>query len=373
MPNLWSESDASGKDENGLLVYQSRLIGADTSLVVWGGGNTSIKTTQQDFRGRGVSSMTVKGSGSDLKTIEPKHFPSLYLDDVLLLFDRDSMSDDDMVAYLAQCMLDPKSPRPSIETLLHAFLPYHSVVHSHADAIVALTNTKESDALLRNVYGNKAAIVEYIRPGFALSKLVGQTVRENPSVHGVVLVNHGLFTWGDSAKEAYDRHIDLVDQASEYAEHKAKGKKIFTPAPDRQIEKTERRRIAAALAPVLRGLVSRSQPMVLRYDDALDIMDFVNSSEAGVLSQVGPATPDHTLQTKIKPMWVDAESPGQQDSLASRLQDCVERYVSEYSSWYRANTDGQHLMLDPYPRVGPGARRGYVVDGQRLKSRPHRR
>ena len=237
MPNRWSESDASGKDETGLLVYQSRLIGADTSLVVWGGGNTSIKTTQQDFRGRGVSSMTVKGSGSDLKTIEPKHFPSLFMDDVLLLFDRDSMSDDDMVAYLAQCMLDPKSPRPSIETLLHAFLPYHSVVHSHADAIVALTNTKESDTLLRKVYGDKAAIVEYIRPGFALSKLVGQRVSENPSVHGVVLVNHGLFTWGDSAKEAYDRHIDMVDQATEYAEHKAKGKKIFTPAPDRQTRK----------------------------------------------------------------------------------------------------------------------------------------
>ncbi len=351
MPNLWSESDAGGKDETGLLVYQSRLIGADTSLVVWGGGNTSIKTTQEDFRGRGVSAMTVKGSGSDLKTIEPKHFPSLYLDDVLLLFDRDSMSDDDMVAYLAQCMLDPKSPRPSIETLLHAFLPYHSVVHSHADAIVALTNTRESDALLRSVYGDKAAIVEYIRPGFALSKLVGQRVRENPSVHGVILVNHGLFTWGDSAKEAYDRHIELVDQASEYAEHKARGKTVFTPAPGRRIEETERRRIAAALAPVLRGLVSRSQPMVLRYDDAPDIMDFVNSREAGALSQVGPATPDHTLQTKIKPLWVDAEYPGNQDSLAERLQESVDRYVSEYSSWYRVNSDGQHPMLDPHPRV----------------------
>ncbi len=351
MANLWSEAEAAGKDEMALLVYQSRLIGADASLVVWGGGNTSIKRQVKDFRGREAAAMTVKGSGSDLKTIQPKDFPSLRLEDVLPLMERDSMSDDEMIAYLAQCLLDPKAPRPSIETLLHAFLPYHSVVHSHADAIVALTNTKESDAVLREVYGNRAAVVEYLRPGFALSKLVGQRVRENPEVDGVVLVNHGLFTWGDSAKEAYDRHVDMVSRAEERSTHRARGRRVFTPAPGLALEKPERRRVAAALAPALRGLVSRGQVMTLRYDDGPDVLEFVNSGEAAALSQVGPATPDHTLQTKIKPLWVEAAGPLDASRLAQGLKAAVDRYVSEYSAWYRANTDGGHPMLDPHPRV----------------------
>ena len=351
MPHRWSDSEAEGKDEMGLLVYQSRLVGADTSLVVWGGGNTSIKTTEKDFRGREVGAMTVKGSGSDLKTIEPKHFPSLDLEDVLLLFDRDAMSDDEMVSYLAQCMLDPKSPRPSIETLLHAFLPYHSVVHSHADAIVSLTNTRNFGELLKKVYGERAAIVEYLRPGFALSKLVGQRVRENPDVDGVILVNHGLFTWGNTTKEAYLKHLDLVDRAAEYAEEQAKGRTIFTPGEGRRISEKERRRLAAGLAPVVRGLVSRSQSTVLRYDDSPDVMEFVNSAEGAALSQVGPATPDHTLQTKIKPLWVEPGEPTRPDYLMEHMPRAVDRYVSYYKGWYQANTDGQHPMLDPHPRV----------------------
>ena len=351
MPHRWSDSEAEGKNEMDLLVYQSRLIGADTSLVVWGGGNTSIKTKLKDFRGREVEAMTVKGSGSDLKTIVPEQFPSLHMEDVLVLFDRDAMSDDEMVAYLAQCMIDPTSPRPSIETLLHAFLPYHSVVHSHADAIVSLTNTRNSDELLKRVYGDRAAIVEYLRPGFALSKLVGQRVRENPEVDGVILVNHGLFTWGDTAKEAYQKHLNLVDTAAEYAEEKAKRRVIFTPREGPKMNDGERRRMAAGIAPVIRGLVSRSQLMVLRFDDSPDVMEFVNSAEGAALSQVGPATPDHTLQTKIKPLWVESGEPIRQDYLTGHMPRAIDRYVSYYKGWYQANTDGQHPMLDPHPRV----------------------
>ncbi len=351
MPHRWSDSEAEGKDEMDLLVYQSRLIGADTSLVVWGGGNTSIKTKLKDFRGREVEAMTVKGSGSDLKTIVPEQFPSLDMEDVLVLFDRDAMSDDEMVAYLAQCMIDPTSPRPSIETLLHAFLPYHSVAHSHADAIVSLTNTRDSDELLKKVYGDRAAIVEYLRPGFALSKLVGQRVRENPDVDGVILVNHGLFTWGDTAKEAYLKHLNLVDTAAEYVEEKAKGRTIFSVGEEGVLAEDERRRLAAGLAPVVRGLVSRSQSMVLRYDDSPDVMEFVNSAEGATLSQVGPATPDHTLQTKIKPLWMESGESPTLEYLSGHLPGAVDRYVSDYEGWYQANADGQHPMLDPHPRV----------------------
>ncbi|MBM3924967.1 MAG: bifunctional rhamnulose-1-phosphate aldolase/short-chain dehydrogenase [SAR202 cluster bacterium] len=351
MRNLWSESEAQGKNELDTLVYQSRLIGADTSLVVWGGGNTSIKSTVKDFRGRHVEALVVKGSGSDMKSIERKHFPSLRLDDTLALFDRDAMTDDEMVEYLGMCMLDPKAPRPSIETLLHAFLPFNSVAHSHADAIVSLTNTRECLDILKAVYGKKVSWVEYIRPGFKLSKLVGQTVKANPKVDGIILINHGLFTWGGDARQTYDRHIDIVTKAEEYIVSKSRGKAVFNVVKSRALPDDRRRALAAALAPTLRGAVSRKQGVVLRYDDAADILEFVNSKEAAELSQIGPATPDHTLQTKIKPMWVELDNPDDIEASKKQIKAAADQYADDYAAWYQANTDNKHPMLDPYPRV----------------------
>ena len=154
MKNLWSDSEAQALDELDKLVYMSRLIGADPSLVVWGGGNTSIKITEQNFLGQDVQVMRIKGSGSDLKSMERWQFPRLELEKVLPVFQRERMSDEDMVDYLDRCVLDPNSPRPSIETLLHAFLPFHSVAHSHADAVVGLTNNRDANDILRRVYGD---------------------------------------------------------------------------------------------------------------------------------------------------------------------------------------------------------------------------
>ena len=149
MRNRWDDSQIREMDELDKLVYMSRLIGEDPSLVLWGGGNTSIKVTERDFRDRDVPAMWIKGSGSDLKSMVRRQFPRLNLDDILPLFQRESMSDEDMVAYLESCLMDPGSPRPSIETLLHAFLPYMSVAHSHADAVVALTNNQDAEAVLK--------------------------------------------------------------------------------------------------------------------------------------------------------------------------------------------------------------------------------
>ncbi len=351
MQNQWAKPDAEIGDAFDQLVYQSRLIGADTSLVVWGGGNTSIKSNVEDFRGRPTEAMIIKGSGSDLKTIEKKHFPSLKMEDVLPLYTLEEMTDDDMVAYLGQCMLNPKDPRPSIETLLHAFLPFHSVVHSHADAIVALTNTRDAETLLQEVYGDTVSIVEYIRPGFKLSKLVGKTVESNPSSGGVVLMNHGLFTWGDTSHEAYDRHIDLVAKADYFAQERRKAKTVFTPSGKTKFSSDDRKKIAASLAPVIRGAVSELQDVVLRYDDNSDILEFVDSSQGNSLSQIGPATPDHTLQTKIKPLWLDLSNPQDFLSSSTQIKESIKAYALEYSQWYEKHTDHVHPMLDPYPRL----------------------
>ena len=333
------------------MVYQSRLIGADPSLVVWGGGNTSIKVVEKDFQGRDTGVITVKGSGFDLKTIERGHFPALRLEDILPLFERESLSDEEMVAYLSKCKLDPGAPRPSIETLLHAFLPAMAVAHSHADAVVALTNNRDAQQVLQTVYGDQVAVIEYIRPGFLLSKKVGEAVRGNPGIVGVVLVNHGLFTWGDTTRVAYDAHIDLVTRAEEYAVAQSKGKRVFGRLARQPLEAARRREVAAAVAPTLRGLVSRGRRSVLRYDDSPDVLEFVGSQRAAELSGIGPATPDHLIQTKQKPLWVDIGDPNDVPALLQAIRRCVEQAAEEYSEWYRRHKTGEEPMLDPYPRV----------------------
>src|SRR5687768_18242885 len=172
--NLWSDKDAEGLSGLDLLVYQSRLVGSNSGLVLWGGGNTSLKVWERDFRGRDTYALRVKGSGSDLKSVTRKDFPGVRLDDVLPLMERADMSDGEMVAYLANTLMEPSSPRPSIETLLHAFLPARFVVHTHADAILALTNTPGGRRWIAAALGPRAVWVNYQRPGFALSKHVAQ-------------------------------------------------------------------------------------------------------------------------------------------------------------------------------------------------------
>ena len=351
MDNRWSEEDVQGLSELDLLVYQSRLIGVETTLVVWGGGNTSLKVTQEDFRGRETRVLVIKSSGSDLKSIGPRQFTGVRMDDVLPLFQRDTMSDDEVVAYLERCIVDPGSPRPSIETLLHAFLPYKSVAHSHADAVVALTNNVEAGRILDSVYGGSVEVIEYMRPGFLLSKVVGETVRSNPRTNGVVLMNHGLFTWGDTPEAAYDAHIGLVSEAEEFARKQAAGKRVFGSLKQRPLDVERRHRVAAAAAPTLRGLVSQRQRAALRYDDSDAVLEFVGSERGQALGEVGPVTPDHLVQTKRMPLWVDVANPEDLPTFLQLLRQGVEQSASEYSEWYRYHSTGDGPMMDPYPRV----------------------
>jgi rhamnulose-1-phosphate aldolase/alcohol dehydrogenase len=336
-------------DELDKLVYMSRLIGADTSLVVWGGGNTSIKVVERDFKGTEVPAMWIKGSGSDMKSIVRRQFPRLNLDDILPLFARDGMTDEDMVAYLEHCLMDPGSPRSSIETLLHAFLPFMSVAHSHADAVVALTNNQDMDSVLRRVYGDEIAVVDYFRPGFHLSKLVGLAVKESADLKGVVLVNHGLFTWGDDARSAYDQHIDLVNRAEVFIT--AGSKSVFGGWARNPLDTAERRKVAARLAPALRGLVSRQQQMVLRFDDSDDVLEFIGSRDGKRLSAIGPATPDHLIHTKRRPLWLDVPDSSDASAVSAQLEGALEEYAKDYATWYQSHTSGEHPMLDPSPRV----------------------
>ena len=249
MQNLWRDEEAAALSGLELLVYRSRLIGRDPNLVVWGGGNTSIKHEETDFRGRRVRVLRIKGSGSDLKTIEAKHFPGIRLDDLEPLEKRATMSDEEMVAYLVHALMEPQSPRPSIETLLHGFVPHPHIDHTHADAILALTNTADGRRQVEAVYGQDAVWVPYRRPGFTLSREVAEAIKVSPKARCVVLEKHGLITWGRSARESYDATIEMNTRAEEHARQRAAGKAVFGPPARPILSREARRAVVARIAP----------------------------------------------------------------------------------------------------------------------------
>src|SRR3954471_15463295 len=220
--DLWPPDPPAG-DALAQLVLASNLLGANRAVSNFGGGNTSAKGVAVDHTGREIAAMWVKGSGSDLATMGPQHFTGLKLDEVLALFERAEMSDEEMVAYLSRCMLDPAMPRASIETLLHAFVPAPHVHHTHPDGINVLAGTRDGERLVRECFGDEAAWVPYIRPGFTLSRQVGEAARSNPDLKLVVLAKHGLVVWGYTAEAAYHRTIDVINQAVAFVNHRTAG------------------------------------------------------------------------------------------------------------------------------------------------------
>src|SRR5205814_2629779 len=236
--NRWAETPENEIDQ---LVYQSRLVGAEEALVLWGGGNNSVKSQSTDLLGRPIEVMVIKSSGSDMKTVVPKQFPAVRLDYIAPLRTRtEEMPDQEMVDYLARCLVDPASARPSIETLLHAFLPAKAVLHTHADAILAITNTRGRETTVRECFGRSVLIVPYKRPGFSLSRDVAECFEKHPDAEGLVLMNHGLITWGDTAREAYERHINLVTRAEDFLHAQPHvGQTFLSGRPDRNVWPTQ--------------------------------------------------------------------------------------------------------------------------------------
>ncbi|HZN02786.1 MAG TPA: bifunctional rhamnulose-1-phosphate aldolase/short-chain dehydrogenase [Candidatus Polarisedimenticolia bacterium] len=378
MQSLWRDEEARGLSGLDLLVYRSRLLGRDPALVLWGGGNTSLKHQEHDFRGRPVAVLRVKGSGADLRTIGPGDFPGLRLDDLLLLQERASMDDDAMVAWLMQCLMEPQARRPSIETLLHAFVPHPHVDHTHADAILALADQRDARRHVEAAFGEQAVFIPYRRPGFLLSKEVGEAVRGAPRAHAAVLERHGLITWGSGAKESYETTLSVLTRAEEYAGDRARGRVVLGPLTQPPLEPQARRRLAARLLPRLRGILSRvpvpgeaegpGSRVVLRWDDSDDLLDFVGREAAPALALAGPATPDHLMYTRVRPAIValhDAPPAGEEDT--DRLAAACEREVAKFADWYRLfvrKHGGAAAAADPRPRVllVPGL--GAIVAGR---------
>ncbi|MGG3279483.1 bifunctional aldolase/short-chain dehydrogenase [Paenibacillus solani] len=351
--SLWEKSKAQqAKSTLDELVYRSNLIGADRRVCNWGGGNTSSKTKIQDFRGNDVEVMYVKGSGSDLATMKSGNFTGLRMEDIRPLFDRDSMSDEEMVAYLGHCMVDAKDPRASIETLLHAFLPFKHVDHTHPDAIISLCCAHNGKAIAQEIFGDRFVWVPYVRPGFTLSKMIAEGVLANPKAELVLMEKHGLVTWGDTSEDCYAQTIRVISEAEAYIEARVSDEKLFGGPKHAPLASDVRRSLASKVMPVIRGAVSDVKKMILSFDDQKDVLDFVGGKESPRLSQVGAACPDHLVHTKVVPLFIDwTPDADDVEGLKTKLIEGIAKYKEQYIAYFERNHHEGDVMFEAAPRV----------------------
>ena len=363
MQNLWNDSEAEKlvsdyaakgiSRDLALRVYTTRLLGGEPRLVLHGGGNTSLKTKAKDILGQEWDVLCVKGSGWDMAVIEPEGLPAVKMGALLAARTLDSLSDEDMVALQRANLIDPYAPNPSIETLLHAFLPHKFVDHTHSTAMLALVDQKESQALCREVFGTRLGFVPYIKPGFDLAKAAADIYDSDPSVQGLILDKHGIFTFADDAKEAYSLMIEFVTIAEEHvAKH---GKKPFTSVvlPSSLAKPAE-------ISPYLRGAVAvdrgegRFDRMVSDFRTSPKILDYVNAETAEELAKRGVSTPDLSIRIKTGPMVLPAPETGKLDDYAKVIREHVAEFANRYTDYFKTNDardDVTRTMLDPMPRL----------------------
>jgi rhamnulose-1-phosphate aldolase/alcohol dehydrogenase len=348
----------SGVEE---LAYRSQLLGADRGLANRGGGNTSAKGESLDHAGRATCTLWVKGSGTDLATITAAGFAALRLDEVLLLRDRDAMDDAEMVDYLRRCGLEPDQPRPSIETLLHAFVPAPHVDHTHPDAVIALTSCPDGRRFAEEVFGEDAVWLDYQRPGFAMSKRIAELLEANPRARAVLLEKHGLVTWGRASEETYRSTLEFVSRAAEALTLAGGEGGGFGGPKVRIVAHDEAERLLGAALPALRGeLLADAPGVVLEVDRSPEAVAFASSADAPAVSQVGAPCPDHLINTKHKPLVVDFDPDR---DTAHDLAERLRRGVREFARWYHDYYD-RNLTEEsrPYP-IDPSGPRVVLLPG----------
>lgn len=346
---LWDETKAAelAGDEVGLLVYRSNLLGADLRLTNYGGGNTSCKIMAGDpLTNQSVEVMYVKGSGGDLGTMKRSGLAALYMDRLRALkkLYRDLEHEDEMVELFNHCIYDLSSKAPSIDTPLHAFLPFKHIDHLHPDAAIAIAAAKDGQRITEELFGGRIGWVDWQRPGFELGLKLEKCWMENPGIQGILLGSHGLFTWGHSAYESYINTLEVIEKCAEYIESNlGKKKPVFGGQKQQPLAKADRQEKAAALAPILRGYCSSQTKMIGHFTDDEKVLEFINSSDLERLARVGTSCPDHFLRTKIAPL-VLAEG----DDIPAKF----EVYRSMYAAYYNAcKHPGSPAMRDPNPVV----------------------
>ncbi|HEX3049912.1 MAG TPA: bifunctional aldolase/short-chain dehydrogenase [Aggregatilineaceae bacterium] len=349
--NLWLSSEAKQLPDIDGLVYRSNLLGRDRAVVNIYGGNTSAKLDLIDHMGRQVRVLAVKASGSDILTIKPQQFALLKLDEIEPLFERDEMSDEAMVDYLNRTVFEPGRPRQSIETLLHAFTPYNHVDHTHPDVIISLASTPDPEETCKAVYGSRMAFVPYIRPGFTLSKQIGQTLREHPQIECVIMGKHGLVTWGAESKTCYDNTIRIVQEAEDYIQKQRNRKRVFSSVSIPPLSQQERHAALFEILPLLRGAVSKVQSTILQYDESPEILEIVGYGDAGSISQMGVACPDHLVHVKRLPLFVEWKPADGVEALKEKIAEGITTFEEQYKVYFERNRQDDDALRDPAPRI----------------------
>lgn len=336
-----------------LRVYSSRLLGQEPKLVLHGGGNTSVKTTATDMLDEEVNVLHVKGSGWDMAHIEPQGLPAVRMAPLMKLRTLNALSDEDMVNAQRLSLLDSTAPNPSVETLLHAYLPHKYVDHTHAVPVLSLSDQPDGEQLCRDVFGDRVGIVEYIMPGFQLAKSAAAVFELEPEVEGLILLKHGIFTFGADAREAYNRMIELVTLAETRLET---AKTPVFPSASLPSDPAS----VVQVAPILRGALAQDwgggdyARVILDYRTSPDILAYVNGAELERYSQQGVATPDHVIRTKGKPLIVPAPSASAVDAYSGHVRTAVSAYAADYHEYFARNNSRQtppKVELDPLPRV----------------------
>ncbi|MCO5152730.1 MULTISPECIES: bifunctional rhamnulose-1-phosphate aldolase/short-chain dehydrogenase [unclassified Shinella] len=351
LANLWDDAKASAMSESERLLYRSNLLGSDKRITNYGGGNTSAKVTETDPLGAGaVEVLWVKGSGGDVGTIRMDGFATLYMQKLHALkgLYRGVEHEDEMVGYLPHCTFNLNPRAASIDTPLHAYVPKKHVDHMHPDAIIAIAAAKNSRELTRKIFGDDIGWLPWKRPGYELGLWLEKFCLENPGARGVVLESHGLFTWGDTARECYETTVEIINKAIGWFEENNVAP-AFGGAVKPVLPATERRAIAEKLMPVIRGMIGRDEKKVGHFDDGEAVLDFVTSKNLAPLAALGTSCPDHFLRTKIRPLVVDFD-PAEPDidrTLAG-LADAIAAYRADYAAYYeRCKRDNSPAMRDP--------------------------
>jgi rhamnose utilization protein RhaD (predicted bifunctional aldolase and dehydrogenase)/NAD(P)-dependent dehydrogenase (short-subunit alcohol dehydrogenase family) len=363
MQSAWNDSDADaavaayeilGRDL-ALRVYTTRLLGGDPRLVLHGGGNTSVKTRVTDLNGDAVDVLCVKGSGWDMGSIEPEGLPAVRLAPLVKLRSRGKLSDEEMVRLQRANLIDPAAPNPSVEALLHAFIPHKFVDHTHSTAVLALTDQPDGEALCREVFGARVGYVPYVMPGFGLAKAAARVFDADPSVEGLILVKHGIFSFGADARQSYERMIALVSSAEAWLAGNRKRARVRTNQPAHPAR-------LADVAPIVRGACALPNRItegawkrfILDFRGSEAVMDFVNGAEVTRYGQAGVVTPDHNIRIKNWPLVVAAPEDGALADFKTATRGAVAAFGERYLDYFARNNArvGRiKTMLDPMPRV----------------------
>ncbi|MEX2368284.1 MAG: bifunctional rhamnulose-1-phosphate aldolase/short-chain dehydrogenase, partial [Balneolaceae bacterium] len=361
--NKWKDEVADELDPLARLVYRSNLLGSDSYINNTGGGNTSSKVLEEEpITGEEVEVMWVKGSGGDLRTAKKPNFASLYQQKLLALqeiydsFEKKGLktpAEDSMVQMYPHCTYNLNPRAPSIDTPLHSFIPFKFVDHTHPVPVIAVATADNGPELMKKIYGEDVAWVDWMRPGFELGLKLQSVIEQNPGIKGIILGGHGLINWANDDKECYEISIELINKAAAFLAENEQAENAYGGARYESLPREDRRNVLADILPFLRGQISEQNRFIGTIEDEDLTLQFINSNDATDLAELGTSCPDHFIRTKIKPLYIDWNpQKGSVGELKKKIKTGLLQYREDYTAYYNNHKGSDSPdMRDPNPTV----------------------